>query len=255
MHKNKLNRVVAVGRGMETLEGRTLYAATPLVITGTSVAEAYQLRAGDGVISVVRNGVIVNTRFTSTVSKIQVNLGAGNDSFTMTDNLSSMPVTIQGGSGNDYISGGAGRQVIYGEAGNDQLFGGSGNDYVSGGDGNDSLNLGSGNDSGVGNNGNDTIRGGSGNDMIFGYAGNDSLSGETGADSLYGGADNDTLNGGANKDKLFGEDGEDRFFAANDGAEDVLSGGAGWDQAQVDTSFLGLGTDDSWSSVEIVQKF
>ena len=76
--------------------------------------------------------------------------------------------TINGTSGDDFLSGGSGNDEIHGLEGNDVLNGGGGNDIVDGGDGDDLVR---------GNNGDDQLSGGSGNDNLRGGAGVDSFDG------------------------------------------------------------------------------
>ncbi|MEH2412684.1 calcium-binding protein [Nostoc sp.] len=84
--------------------------------------------------------------------------------------------TIEGTSGNDYLTAGTqGNYQIYGYEGNDTLIGGSGDDYLDGGDGDDSL---------VGGDGNDVLTGGSGSDTLVGGDGNDVLTGGSGSDTF-----------------------------------------------------------------------
>ncbi|HET7363150.1 MAG TPA: hypothetical protein VFJ70_06190, partial [Burkholderiales bacterium] len=70
-----------------------------------------------------------------TSESLVVNMNGGDDSFTAAGIL--MPVTVDGGAGNDAIIGGAG---------NDSLLGGDGNDFIDGNQGADSAFLGAGDD-------------------------------------------------------------------------------------------------------------
>jgi Ca2+-binding RTX toxin-like protein len=88
---------------------------------------------------------------------------------------------------------------INGTAGNNLLIGTNGNDVICG--------LG----------GRDTIRGLNGNDRLAGGPGNDTLVGGTGRDTFVGGADNDTI-------------------YSRDALRELVSGGSGFDQAQVNLS-------------------
>ena len=87
-------------------------------------------------------------------------------------------MTIQGGSGNDWLYGSSGVDKLYGGAGNDTLSGSDGNDFLDGGNGNDKLEGGSGNDYLDGGVGNDELTGGYGDDTyIFGLGyGQDTIS-------------------------------------------------------------------------------
>ena len=98
--------------------------------------------------------------------------GDRNDSITIDDSFF-LPVTLNGGDGND------------------TLVGGPGNDYIDGNTGNDSID---------GKAGNDTLIGGFGADFIQGNTGNDRLEAWHGTDTLDGGAGFDTIVGGSGWD-------------------------------------------------------
>ncbi|WP_201836634.1 calcium-binding protein [Microvirga zambiensis] len=100
--------------------------------------------------------------------------GTGNDLIDMTsDRFTYGAVTINGGTGNDWLFGNAGRDRLYGSSGADYLKGYGGNDYLSGGDNNDRL---------FGGRGNDKLSGGSGHDYLYGEYGQDILTGGKGND-------------------------------------------------------------------------
>ena len=181
----------------------------------------------------------------------------------------SLPVTLLGLDGDDFLQGGAS---------GDRLDGGNGADTMSGAGGIDSLdyswdvttlfefdpgcfcfvgtdhgvtvtqdglaNDGTNWDAASGGGGpadnvaNDieTIDGSFGPDNITGTTGTQTLNGAGGVDTLRGGADADNLNGGAENDALFGDGGADvlRGDAGNDGLhggteDDNLDGGIGQD--------------------------
>ena len=185
--------------------------------------------------------------------------GDGND--TLNAALSSGPVTISGGAGDDSITGGSGADSLFGGAGADTIVGGAGNDSLSGGADADKFAIGDGA-------GTDTIDGGdtgldadwlvfdgsvgvsvtytgdaagtytsaSGSagqfteiENIEGGAGDDTInaSASTTVVNLQGGGGNDSLIGGSNSDSLTGGTGDD-----------TLQGGAG-----VDTLIGGAGSD------------
>jgi Ca2+-binding RTX toxin-like protein len=130
------------------------------------------------------------------IKRIQF-IGGGGDDFLGVNEFVEIPVTIDGGSGNDRIEGGALADV---------LIGGDGNDRIDGNDGNDSL---------------------------FGAGGNDSLNGDFGDDYFEGGAGDDILVGGPGADRLFGLGGNDTLIS-DDGVRDTVRGGTGFDTADAD---------------------
>jgi Ca2+-binding RTX toxin-like protein len=124
-----------------------------LIITGS---------ASPDLIRVVRSGNTVQlTGFpvsfpTTAFSRIAITGLGGNDRIDASN--IDLPLTIDGGDGNDFILGGAGAETLTGGAGDDTLFGGKGNDLIHGGDGNDYLSAGP---------GSNTLFGDAGNDQIF----------------------------------------------------------------------------------------
>jgi Ca2+-binding RTX toxin-like protein len=122
----------------------------------------------------------------ASVTEIRVRGRSGNDVFVAAPGVN-VPMTIDGGDGNDLLIGGSGRSVIIGGAGNDVIFGGDGDDVLLGGDGNDDIFGGGGNDAIVGGNGNDIVNGGLGRDVLVGSQDSDLLVGGDGEDILIGG--------------------------------------------------------------------
>jgi len=203
---------------------------------------------------------------------------AGDDRFV---NKSGVPITIEGGDGNDSLSGGWANDRIHAGPGNDTVHGGSGNDLITGGEGDDLLEGDSGFDTMFGDGGHDRMSGGSeddvmyggdgadwitgqagddrvwagnGNDVVYGDVGNDALYGENGIDSLFGQAGNDHLAGGSGNDSLYGGNDNDRMFgeygddiAEGGNGNDFMKGGEGNDrlegQAGYDTMFGEDGND------------
>ena len=130
----------------------------------------------------------------------------------------SVPIFINGDSGDDHIDGGNG---------NDSLTGGAGSDTLAGVDGDDTLIGGSDDDYVHGNGGNDTVDGGGGDDTVIGGPGDD---------RVLGGAGHDELTGGNGRDTLLGGGGDDLFFAQ--AGDDYVVGGDG-----IDSVHLGIGSD------------
>ena len=188
-------------------------------------------------------------------SRLAVDLGGGDDTVQIGDNMP--PLIVDGNDGTDTIdfSGrGAGMSInlgvtdatdptltdaapgvavksvegaagtdledtITGDASANPLSGNGGSDTVNGAGGNDTLNGNGGNDTLSGNDGNDALNGNVGDDTLNGNDGNDTLNGGDGVNTLRGGNGDDTLNGSGAEDTLIGGSGIDNYF-----------GGAGDDQ-------------------------
>ena len=197
----------------------------------------------------------------------QIDLGAGDDFYSGSNNENA-PVVVNGGGGNDTLIGGeAQREELFGGAGDDLLEGRTGNQRLDGGAGDDTIYAsasfpiflsrnalirlrettnfiggGPGNDTIYGNEGRDVITGGTGNDMLFGFDGDDSLRGEGGDDVMFGGKGNDVMLGGTgNDDMIGGADGDipDNDVMRGEGGNDTLDGGP-----RNDLLFGGPGNDD-----------
>jgi len=126
-------------------------------------------------------------------------LGASPDKFTADADFT-VPLRVSGGGGNDTVITGSGNDEISGSGGKDRLYGEMGNDYL------------------IGGGANDYLEGGAGNDTLSAGLGNDKLVGSAGIDSMLGGA------------------GDDQLYAKADGFNDVLSGGAGADLGDYDST-------------------
>ena len=153
--------------GCSTHESSASVANGTLTVTGTNRADHITL----GPITV--NGVVVQVQVLfdgtadgtfplNTFTKIDVNLGNGNDQFDVTPPATAFPgeqVTINGGNGNDTLRGGAN---------NEHFIGGNGSDFVDGNGGSDTADLGNGNDTFRWDpgDGSDTINGGTGTDTL-----------------------------------------------------------------------------------------
>lgn len=190
-----------------------LVTATERVFTFQNAADVITLGddgvAGNGLsrISSVSSSELVD--FTAPLSGVSINAGDGDDTVLVQalDNLFSVPVTINGGAGNDSLDGGGTSSglVLDGGDGNDTLRGGSQADSLLGQAGQDSLS---------GGDGEDTLLGGAGDDVLSGDDGADELQGEDGSDTLSGGFGDDTLNGGAGIDRI-AESGDVDFTASS----------------------------------------
>ena len=165
------------------------------------------------------------------VSSVFVDAGDGDDSVALDGVL--LPLTAQGGDGNDRLVGGGGADSLDGGAGDDTLTGQAGNDMLTGGDGNDTLDGGAGDDVLTAGAGDDTLTGDDGNDVLDGGLGFDTLDGGAGNDTLLGGGDADRITGGPGSDQFLGGPGDDIIFAA-DGQLDTIDCGDGTDRGVFD---------------------
>ncbi len=194
---------------------RTARAVSTGVINETVRIE--QIGSLSGGLATIRITAFGHTRTYANVQRIHAYFGDGVDNLVIDPSVQ-IPVTIDGGSGNDTI-----------------LVQGSGSGIsVSGGSDNDTITV-SGSASGTvnGGDGNDTLRHtGTGALSLFGDDGNDTLIGSTIADVLSGGDGNDTLSGPARRYE--GGAGDDvitttaAVFTSPD--TEVVTGGTGTDR-------------------------
>lgn len=94
-----------------------------------------------------------------------------------------------------------------------------------------------------GGSGDDTITGGDRNETILGEGGNDTIDGRLGRDRIDGGDGDDTITGGTGPDRLFGGFGNDTFLNAEPADQrgtgllsprDLVRGGLGTDSTRTD---------------------
>ena len=165
----------------------------------------------------------------TSITSIDVEAGAGPDQIVVDESAGgiTIPMTLNGGGGNDLIVAGSGDDVIYGGTGHDRIDGGGGNDLIFGGASRDQISGGDGADTLLGGTGDDAIDGGAGNDSIIAGNGDDYVDAGAGDDSVSGGADYDSIIGGAGNDHLSGGKGEDDLDGGT--GADSLTGGAGDD--------------------------
>jgi Ca2+-binding RTX toxin-like protein len=152
-----------------TLSGGTL------TVNGTSSIDTISFGLSSKGLNVVGNGkTVAGSRFNG-VSRIVVNGNDGSDRIDATG--LSIPLTMNGGNGDDTLIGGRGNDVLNGGAGNDNLDGGDGDDTLLGGIGNDVLTGGPGLDSMKGEDGNDTLNAADGlaDLLVDGGLGNDTI--------------------------------------------------------------------------------
>src|SRR5687768_6160541 len=114
---------------IEPLEGRALFAGTPLAFAEAAFLGGTQLRiqgtaAGDA-ITVARNddgGLVVGNTggwshtFSGNYKSLRIDGGAGNDRITL-DPAVTLDAILYGGAGNDTLAGGAGDDRLYGGLG------------------------------------------------------------------------------------------------------------------------------------------
>ena len=126
---------------VEPLEGRTLFAGTPLAVaeaaylggtqlrvTGTTAADAITVeQTADGL--VVRNTGGWSQTFTGSYKSLRIDAGAGNDSVALAASLA-IDAVLYGGAGNDILTGGAGDDRLYGGLGTNTLNAGAGDDVL-----------------------------------------------------------------------------------------------------------------------------
>lgn len=92
----------------------------------------------------------------TSIAGFEVNAGAGDDKVAVAKSVS-IPVTMRGGSGDDFLIGGSGPDKLLGGSGEDRIVGRRGGDALYGGPGADTL---------IGGPGNDLLRGGPGGDRL-----------------------------------------------------------------------------------------
>lgn len=177
---------------------------------------------------------------------------------------------VDAGAGDDTIHAGDDAAYVFGNDGDDTIIAGEGALAAFGGQGDDKLDGSDSSDSYLdGGTGDDVLIGGGGDDQLFGGSHENEMSGDLDAtdnDILDGGAGDDVLKGGLGADWLLGGDGDDvidHFGHAmeesgaeqhdydwhNDGASDVLDGGAGNDTLIFGASDIatgGEGNDVFW---------
>jgi hypothetical protein len=166
----------------------TLLIGNTLYVVGSNTANDIALITQSGgtiQVSATFNSSVTVSVSASAVNTIDVRLRNGHD-VVVTWSSISVPMTIDGGHGNDALVGGSG---------DDLLVGGDGTDVLSGNDGQDVL---------LGGTGRDDLFGGDGDDVIIGGDGNDMLYGGTGRDLMIGSKDEDRLSAGDGDDILIG---------------------------------------------------
>ncbi|MEO9516369.1 MAG: calcium-binding protein [Paracoccaceae bacterium] len=113
------------------------------------------------------------------------------------------------------IKGSDAGELIFGSFGDDKIAGKGGDDLI------------------FGLFGDDKIKGDGGDDTVFGGVGHDTLEGGEGVDALYGGIGDDVIVGNTGNDQMFGGLGDDMLVWNNGDGSDLMIGGTGYDQVQV----------------------
>ena len=107
-----------------------------LVITGSGAGDVDEdviITSNNGNIHVEASFLDEPVEFpAASVTRIQAILGAGDDIFAVASSVN-LPVVASGGDGNDILLGGPGRSILIGGAGSDILYGGGGEDLLVGG--------------------------------------------------------------------------------------------------------------------------
>jgi Ca2+-binding RTX toxin-like protein len=225
------------------------------------VDPSVRVRVGSGCQSTGVNTAVC----TGSASGVTVTGSSGSDVLNTT--FLDVPVTLDGGSGNDTLIGGgagdrldgdAGTDTLVGLGGNDNMTGDSENDHLVGGPGADVLDGGTGFDTAdysgatgplsVDLDGNaDDGTAGEGDrveadvDRVLGGPSDDRIAAISGDHTLVGGAGNDTLAGGSGRDRLEGDAGDDRLNGGN--GSDVMDGGDGNDTADYAGRFDAVSLD------------
>ncbi len=199
---------------LETLEGRQMMSATPLVNValqnGVLTINSSSNQGAHVVVNSSDNGNQVavdvdgrhNTFRASQVKTFNITTGNASD-YIYIDPGIDIPAKIHSGNGND---------VIHGGAGNDSIVAGNGNDVIYGKGGDNTIQVGDGNDTLMGDRGNDTLIAGNGNDSLVGGGGTDQISAGNGNDTFQAGSSHDKITHGSGHNTLIGGLGNTYLF-------------------------------------------
>lgn len=144
-----------------------------LTINGSPANDSFTLSRANGGVSVARATGGRPVLDLEAIEDVMVLTGGGADRVVVKDMTGSgiETLTIDGGAGADRLDASAVTTLgvtLFGGTGNDTLLGGGGNDRLEGGAGNDWLIAGAGDDTLLGGDGLDRMEGGDGNDVIDG---------------------------------------------------------------------------------------
>lgn len=153
--------------------------------------------------SAMLDGTYVTEIPASMVRSIEVYGMQGDDRIDLSRVDLIVPMTAQGGIGNDWIAGGLGDDLLLGGDGHDTLYGGGGRDRLLGGAGQDVLSGDGQNDLLVGGDGSDILAGGDDDDLIIEYGDLVGEVGDGGHDAVVASdIDRNVIDGGSNDDWL-----------------------------------------------------
>ena len=181
-------RAFAKSSALESLEGRTLFAAAPplvtadvvggtLHVTGTRLSDVITVApsaSNPGALEVHSGTSFVGAFDTCALTAIRVEGLNRHDSIAI-DAAITLPAALLGGNGRDTLVGGSGSDTLEGGNGQDVLSGGLGDDVLSGGNAKDALD---------GGDGADTLSGGRGRDAVIGGLGTDTYVGDKATELL-----------------------------------------------------------------------
>jgi Ca2+-binding RTX toxin-like protein len=168
---------------IESLEVRrmlstaTLGAGGVLTLVGGAERNSFYVSFGPGgMFNVTDNGAKIGGFKVTTVKKIVVHCGDGNDQVYL--GAIGAPSWIDGGAGDDHLYATDLADTILAGDGNDNITAHGGDDSIDGAAGDDSISAGA---------GNDRVLAGAGRDRVWGHDGNDWADGGPGADLIHGG--------------------------------------------------------------------
>jgi len=152
----ELNLDLASPPGSGTGDGQ----ADSVIVNGTNGDDAVSVVGDASGVAVIGLSAQVNITGAETASdRLTINTLGGDDVLDasgLTDGA--VPLTANGGDGDDDLMGGAGNDTLNGDAGNDKLNGGAGDDTLNGGAGDDEL---------IGGPGLDVLDGGPGDNILI----------------------------------------------------------------------------------------
>jgi len=151
--------VLNQSNGLLTVRGGSGGSADNITVTRDGGDIVVSVDIGNDVPGTGPTDAFVTRYTTGQVQSISVLAGDGNDRVTIGADVG-VPVTVDGGSGDDVLIGGD--VTLIGGVGNDYLYGSSGSDNLDGGSGNDTL---------YGLDGDDTLAGGGDDDEIYAGSG------------------------------------------------------------------------------------